>query len=76
MLHGVLIKSDVPFVRIWPAERPLTVSSPFTGYIIIILLAYSRPTAGILLASVDKAMRFGQAARPEVDEWTHGQTGS
>ena len=31
MLHGVLIKSDVPFAQIWPAERPLTVSGPFTG---------------------------------------------
>ena len=31
MLHGILIKSDVLFARIWPAERPLTVSGPFTG---------------------------------------------
>ena len=31
MLHGVLVKSDVLFARIRPAERPLTVSGPFTG---------------------------------------------
>ena len=32
-LHGVVIKSDVLFAWIWPAERPLTVSDPFTGAI-------------------------------------------
>ena len=31
MLHGVSIKSGVLFAWIWPAERPLTVSGPFTG---------------------------------------------
>ena len=31
MLHGVLIKSEVLFAQIRPAERPLTVSGPFTG---------------------------------------------
>ena len=31
MLHGVLVKSDVLFAWIRPAERPLTVSGPFTG---------------------------------------------
>ena len=34
MLHWILIQSGVTgvlFVRIWPAERPLTVSGPFTG---------------------------------------------
>ena len=32
MLHGVLVKSDVLFAWIRPAERPLTVSGPFTGF--------------------------------------------
>ena len=31
MLHGVLVKSDILFARIRPAERPLTVSGHFTG---------------------------------------------
>ena len=31
MLHGVLIKSNVLFAWIRSAERPLTVSGPFTG---------------------------------------------
>ena len=31
MLHGILIKSGILFAQIWPAERPLTVSGPFTG---------------------------------------------
>ena len=31
MLHGILIKIDILLAQITPAERPLTVSSPFTG---------------------------------------------
>ena len=31
MLHGVPIKSDNLFALIQPAERPLTLSGPFTG---------------------------------------------
>ena len=31
MLHGILIKIDILFAQIMPAERPLTVSGPFTG---------------------------------------------
>ena len=33
MLHGVLVKSDILFAWIRLAERPLTVSGPFTGTI-------------------------------------------
>ena len=34
MLHGILIKIDILFAQITPAERPLTVSGPFTGMIV------------------------------------------
>ena len=33
--NGVLVKSEVLFARIRPAKRPLTMSGPFTGFIIV-----------------------------------------